>query len=758
MEDVANVQNTRGMCPPSTCTPCETPRRKADALCPSEIFKRFGDAAVTMRTVPKFRVFWQNYNNMTDQLNPGSHYNAGVAPVSHSGFFMNKGFIVSSIPFTIILLLAALFFTFIAAFCWRPGVTAEQISAVYNQCCQSCTPPNASNLTNKYESLPGFVEVMRGICSGQSFADFFEFYAEVFNVNGCGENFIYRAYLVGLDFSTGVGIYRIEACDPWNKCLPLIKKQKYLIFASSKCYTPGNTVHTVADLRCTGSRSYSSGVVVDNANVSRQGDVTYETIATNMDIGRGAEGAPILNDCGYVVGIVTAMSECCHALGVSSSFITRVIDAIIDAACHVEEQGPGCANEHALYIDLFGCIVYRHGSINWNFRGKTALDLNQLFLQKTVSAPACAPCAPCPDTGAHPFMKPTECDPCCGWEGLENRFYNDNTCRINRELMGIIIDCEPCGQLADVVEECQRSSPNWGKGCSEYYQIEKGDVVTHLNGVPLGTLPHQNTPDNILYSLSACDCVELKFQKANEMFTNCHALKVRLEDSICWIGDFKPIVTKCLPADSMNPSVDDTPSCFLSSWLHFVFWWLNAVPQVYRAVFFTNLSGYMLKLNACLNSVMYKTLLPDVNENAYPDNLNFDNGSHPPDPNGADIGPLAQALVSSNISRDTMACIAKPSLSACYVPCSFIDFISSFQHPTSYECFKQTIPDYLQMKSLVCGLNGGDNPDNKAAAELAWQSCISTTAAEIGGDPNCFVSVLGDRLLGLDTLATSCPV
>ena len=736
-------QTSRGIpCPPPSC---DMPRRKAESYCASEIFKRFGDAAVTMRTVPKFRVFWQNFNNFTDSLNPGSHYNAGIAPVSHSGWFNQDGFIVSSIPFTTILLLAALFFTFIAAACWKPGA---DLDSIYNACCSACTPPTQSKLTNKYHELPGFVEVMRGICAGQSFADFFEFYAEVFNVNGCGENFIYRAYLVGLDFQTGVGVYKIEACDPWNKCLPLIRKQRFLSFASSKCYTPGNTVHTIADLRCTGSRSYSSGVVIDNANVSRQGDVTYETIATNMDIGRGAEGAPILNDCGYVVGVVTGMSECCHAIGVSSSFIAKVVDAITYAACHVDEQGTGCGpcNEHALYIDLFGAIVYRHGTIRWNFRGKTALDLNQLFLQKATATEACKPCAPCEDSGAHPFLRPTECDPCCGWEGLENRFYNDNTCRINRELLGIIIDCEPCGQLADVVEECQRSAPNWGKGCNEYYQIEQGDVVTHLNGVPLGTLPHQNTPDNILYSLSACDCVELKFQKANEMYTNCHCLNVRLEDSICWIGDFKPIVTKCFPVDYFIPEAGVTPVetqsvvCFLSSWLHFIFWWLNAVPQIYRATFFTNLSSYMLKLNACLNDVVYKTLLPSESSEDWGD---FD-----------DPGALARALSLTNKSREVLACLAKPSVTSCYTPCAFIDFISSFQHPTTYDCFKQSIPNYLAICNAVKpSPEGSTSGVTGAGGVTGFNACVASTISDIE-DGNCLVGAIGPQLLGISTSCT----
>jgi hypothetical protein len=234
-----------------------------------------------------------------------------------------------------------------------------------------------------------------------------------------------------------------------------------------------------------------------------------------------------------------------------------------------------------------------------------------------------------------------------------------------------------------------------------------------------------------LYSLSACDCVELKFQKANEMLTNCHSLRIRLEDSICWIGDFKPIVTKCFPFEEMNhqfgggaePNVETPGSvCFIRSWLHFIFWWLNAVPQVYRASFFTNLSSYMVKLSACLNKPFYTKMLA--------------NGAA----NDAST-KLSQGLILSNMSREVMACVAKPSITSCYVPCSFIDFTSSFQHPTTYDAFKNIIPDYVQMGVLP--LSSPEDPTDPAT------ECVRLLRAELLGDADCLTSFLGPHILGV---------
>jgi len=675
----------------TTCleSTCARPKQNADVLCPSDIYKKFGDAVVTLRTVSNFRVFWQDYGTATNDLHPSTHFSAGIGAVSTTGFFIRQGFIVSGIPFLSILMMAAMFFTYIACLCWQPGMNFTTLGQAVNNCC--CPPTSSSNLVNNYQSMPGFVEVLRGICTGQSFADFFDFYAEVYNVNNCGENISYRAFLVGLDFETGVGIYRIEHCDEWNQCLPRIKKQKYLMFGNSKCYTPGNTVHTIADSRCTGARSYSKGVVVDNTHFSRQGDVNYESLATNLNVGRGSEGAPVLNDCGLVVGIVTGMTECCNAIAVSSSFIAGVVDAILEVACFDNYTTCESCNPHAVYIDLFGCICYRYGTIQWSFRGKTALDINQMFLQTTIEGPACKACCPpnnAPPVPPHPFC-PAGADPCANnCDIFAERFYTDSNCQINRHLVGIIIDTEPCGQLAEVVEACTSQAVNYGRSCTDIVQIQCGDIVTHINANPLGMLPHQNTPANILYNLLPCDCVTLSFQKLNERYTQCHTVRVRLEDSLCWIGNFKPIITACLnlgPALIENPFIpSDLTSatgytCFIQQWSQLLFWLLNTIPQVYRASFFTNLSAYMTTLNTLLNNNVYGNIA----------NYNVANPT--------DAYPLQLALVMSNISRTVMTYLIEPSIQSCYRPASFVDYISSFQHPNTWETFSKTLPDYFNM-------------------------------------------------------------
>lgn len=660
---------------------CDAPR-SAEPICSDKIYDRFHDATLTLRTIPTFRTFWQDYMKETNYINPGTHYEAGVAPVTTSGFFIERGYFVSGIPFVAVLFLSALFITYIAAMCWRPGMTNAELLASASACCE-CPGVESGPFVNKYHNIPGFIEVMRGICSGKSFADFFEFDAEVYNVNGCGENLIYRANLVGLDFQTGIGIYRIEPCDVWNKYLPKILTQKYLMFQSSKCYTPGHQVHIIANTRCGGALTYSHGVVSDNANMSRSGDVTYEMMVTDATIDLGAEGAPILNSCGYVVGIVTGMTPCCHAVGVTSSFITRVINAIVERACLVDGDN-GCDDNctpHATYVDLFGAIVYEYGTIDWEFRAKTAIDLNQLFLQAATDSLPCKPCKPCNESKAgfaHPFGI-AGCDPCCDFN-LDDREYNENNANINRALQGIIISCRPCQQLAEVVEECHSSSPNFGRGgCNEIFQIERGDLVTRLNKAPLGSLPHQNTPLNILYSLRPCTCVELEFWKANEQYRRCHYLNVRLNSSLCWVDDFRPIISKCLNFQDVIEKADiSSISCFLQSWVHFMLWILNAVPQIYRACVFTHLQAH---LNVLTSFVTYAALLDEDNYATQT----------------AETKKLAVALGLSNISRSVVSILAKPSLETCFCPASFLDFISSFAHPSTYECFKESIPDYTAM-------------------------------------------------------------
>jgi len=651
-------------------------KTSAEPLCAEEIYNKFKDASVNIRTIPKYRIFWQQFNKFFDAPNTGSFYNAGILPMSYSGFFTEKGYIVSSSAFMVLIYLSALFMTFSFAYC-------------IDECTVSTDgQPFSKFFTNKYRDIPGFMDVMRSICSGGCFADWFEFYAEVFNVNRCGKSFIYRAYIVGVDFDTGVAIYRIDPCDPWNKCLPIIKDQPYLKWGNSKCYTPGNKVYTIGDFRCADSQSFSTGTVVDNTNASRDGAVCYEMIATTMDVSLGAEGAPILNECGYVVGIITGLTnEGRNAIGVTSSFIERVISSIVRSSCR-----PGCT-PHALYLDLFGFIAYRYGTLDWTYRIKTADDLNQLFLQQAIAniAPCCEPC---PATQL-PWSS-VGCDPCKNWSAFRDQFYTQDNCRINRELLGIIIDSEPTGSLGDAIETCQRGNPNYGKPCNEIYQIDKGDLVTHLNGAPLGQLPFQNTPNNILYSLLPCDCVDLQFFKADEMYTQCHKLSVELQDSLCWVGGFTPISFPCGTGTTYTANLPPTfqYTKFYQQWLSFIVWIFNAIPQVYRATILSNVEYAQNVLQETYNKSYFQGVTGGYTGSLLPTGITGSTQSVFPKPNKFN-NAMANTINGTTVSRNFVAIVAKPSIETCIRPAAFFDLVSSFSHSSNWNSFLQSLPNAI---------------------------------------------------------------
>ena len=164
---------------------------------------------------------------------------------------------------------------------------------------------------------------------------------------------------------------------------------------------------------------------------------------------------------------------------------------------------------------------------------------------------------------------------------------------------------------------------------------------------------------NILYSLRPCTCVELEFWKADERYSRCHYLNVRLNSSLCWLGDFRPVISKCLNFQAVVDSITtpgtatdlSTIVCFLQSWVHFILWLLNAVPQVYRACVFTNLQAHM---NVLTSFVSYAALLDRANYSP------FDGSAT------AATDNLALALGLSNITRSVMSILAKPSLETCF--------------------------------------------------------------------------------------------
>jgi hypothetical protein len=589
----SNMACTTGECAGKTAIPLSN---EPQTLCAGEVFKRFKDAVVAVSAIPKFSFQTRQNNTLTG---PNYYLNGNTGPVSssgalalavpvdYSGFFYEKdGYIVSSAAFLYLFVLALLYLA--------PNVLTDLKAGRDNNTNPSppVVPPPfpQDNLVNTQYSLLAVLQTIFSSTNPESLVDFFDFFITVFNVNGCGRSYVYRGYIVGVDFETGIAIYRIDPCDPWNKCTVCIKKHPYLRFGTSKCYTPGNPAHVIAVQSQQSPQSMISGSIVNNTTVQANAVITYEGVLTDIQVLNGAEGAPILDQCGYVIGIVTGRSGVIQhgassnvstafrgapseggnnfapvaasnnltvalkplvvnsagaAFGVSSAFINAVVDRLIEA-----DLRPQCS-PFVLYNDIFGFNIYRHATLGICYYYRQGSDIG--LLAGEVVFPA-----------------------------YQERWYDPAYCEINRQLIGIVLKANPVGSLADAYEDCRalqfpvfqgktvmQLPPDWVG-----FQVEALDLITGINGMPVGQLPTQITPATLLYQLQPCDTVTLDFQKASEFYTHCHSLCTALDDSLAWIFALPNVF------NNEGSVIDIFVAQNLSTYAGVVKWFLNSLSQV----------------------------------------------------------------------------------------------------------------------------------------------------------------------------------
>jgi len=498
--------------------------------CSTEIYKQFKDAVVHIDAIPKFSF---NAPYVTGGLGIPGAYTLGltgspsmtgavpaipVLPLSYSGFLKGcQGYIVSTSSFLFAFVLALFYNQLIYSGLGLTGTTFDN--------------PSLALTNSVLITIEQVITIIFDPNNPRSVSDFFDIFVTVFNVNGCGRAYVYRAYVVGVDFDTGVAVYRIDWCDPWNKCCLQLTKHKYLEFGSSTCYTPGSPVHIIGSQSQASPLCMMSGSMVNNNDVLTNGTITYQAVLTDVVVQNGAEGAPMLDQCGYVVGIVTGRTGVVlttdqssninarllgsvpaalttnsgQAFGVAADFIANVVDRIID-----NDKNPGCS-EFVIYNSIYGFNLYRHATLGVVGCYRTGAEIG--LYGADVVYPA----------------------------DIE-RWYDPAYCNINRELIGLIVK-SVCGPLAEAYEDCRNQQFPVFSGKTIItpdidfigYQVEPFDVITGLNGLAIGQLPTQITPDTLLYNLRACDTVVVEFMKACESYTQCHKLCTSLGDSLAFL-------------------------------------------------------------------------------------------------------------------------------------------------------------------------------------------------------------------------------
>lgn len=489
MATIANVPPAYNP-PPISCDEGKTPFgdcAKPKVLCASEIHERFQNTSVTLNIIP---LFTQGGTSDPDPEVPVGVLGTSV-PMTQSGFFIKRGFIVSSSAF-------------LGNF--AVGLANQAFISCTDDVIDDCTPtavaPVAAGALPSPSAVADLILTPPEPGAVQpTLADFYQIFVNVYHVNNCPQSYVYSAFLVGCDFQTGIAVFRINRNNPWNKCLPCIQTQSCLRFGEPITYPIGSPVHVLGQWNGVTPQSFSSGTLVNGAVTDEQGIVTYAGVATTAPVDVGAVGAPILNQCGYVIGVVSGISTSSgSAFGVSNIYAERIVEQIICAF-----DNPNCGDYRATKQPLLGFIVYNPSTINISYEVATGLYIASVLQNVTDST--------------------------------------DSRCQENRQIRGIVYsgdlqngDVDPGFTYCDTDDD------------SDEPIISVGDIITSINGIELGSInPTQNGPELIFYQLGAGCQVQVKFLKLSEEFTQFHCRCIELTDANAWIS-----VTPPPPAPNAN--------------------------------------------------------------------------------------------------------------------------------------------------------------------------------------------------------------
>ena len=290
----------------------------------------------------------------------------------------------------------------------------------------------------------------------------------VFNVNNKKHSFIYEAELLGVDGAGDIAVLYIKKCSQWNFCNPIIEDcHPYLMFGCSRKTPNGEKVYLL------GNSAVSEGLLCDNQHIDHSGLILAETILVSGVNHVHTSGLPILDCRGYVIGMQTTRDSYNKELvcGPSQSFMNRVIKAlIVGSSEHLQLISDPIGNYHRYRKAYLG--------IAYEVLNGTDYDVTTDYNSSN-------------NVSGVPRIR----------LDANGEFMNSPSCK---EIMGIkVLGLAGANKTNDLyyVPGGESVAPLLSNLCVSplLAQIQPGDILTHINDIPIGDLSKQLTPALILW-------------------------------------------------------------------------------------------------------------------------------------------------------------------------------------------------------------------------------------------------------------------
>lgn len=396
-------------------------------------------------------------------------------------------------------------------------------------------PPSLTSTVNRYPFLNPADLVLGQIKNTMVRAS--RILVSVFNVNGNGHSFCYEADLVGVDGAGDVAVLRINSRRQWNLCNPCIDDtHPYLNFGSSRCSKKGECVYLIGDY--IGSRyeynfnavgAISTGVLSDNRYLDYAGYMLPEAVLVSAPAYSFSSGLPILNNKGEVLGMQTTDLAAADTLlpqvdrlpqvfqgygmvsGPSEFFMRRVIKALIKGTCRnrFDSRVVNVSDPIGNYLK------YRKGYAGLAYDVFTSLDYDTTTDFTNGPMPNGLRRVRLNSVGA--FVNSPSCKELIGIRVLGLAGANPEDSFDGTVAAGGVAGSSywyvPGGTGTAPLVPFLEQSPFLNR-------LQAGDVITHLQGVPLGDLEKQAAPTLVTWRLLAGDQVELYYRRGGNYPNN----------------------------------------------------------------------------------------------------------------------------------------------------------------------------------------------------------------------------------------------
>jgi hypothetical protein len=405
---------------------------------------------------------------------------------------------------------------------------------------------------------------------------------DVSNVNGFGKSYSYEADIIGVDGAANIAILRINMSNHWNEHNPHLRIiHPFLCWGKSRNSCPGDTVMMIGntmscvniglsqinDTTLVTENAVVTGILSDNRYVFPGGQIPGELLLLSNIFSNGSQsGLPVITIQGYVIGMVVSIFHSqkisergltllpSYNMALSEFFMRRPVKGLIQAYQNkcVPDHYRGFIentvdpignylNFNKAWLGLGGILMNQNDfdtdfSINVGHSGNI-FDFHGSFEEnKNISISR----IPVLDHNNHNLTN---------FSGLDSlkykRFtssskeiigyrilsvYNLNngprsTPNLNTELSSVLLSGFK-NPNPDQIDSNDLTS-SW-KNISPLYEIISiGDIVTHINGCPLGNRKGQISPSLVMWRVRPGDYVKIIYRKQSERFTILYEISIR---------------------------------------------------------------------------------------------------------------------------------------------------------------------------------------------------------------------------------------